>query len=352
MLLSACAVKNSHFRGELRHLKACGGRPRTGCHEPEEAKEISVPPHESIRPHNRQELAPVTSARAGRVRFGSRCPCGAVGPGVRYNRRAACEGTDSRLPNTLGSGGQGDRRRTASEHHSAGPSTHTWAFRSFRDVADGDYIAARMACRAQLSHQFLWASQQAIEKYLKSALFLRRIPAKKVRHDLAPALKLLTDAGVGFTLSERSQKFVDRVDQMGQFRYMEVSQWVDWHWIVPLDQVVWELRRFSTLDPMATNARLIEGKWAPRVKIVGGHLERILAKRDNPAREALLWHNGYFGRGRRTIMVRSGITAVNSPLLHTTELLDEILQYAYIPKDVVKAYKAQAAVKSKATKKR
>lgn len=245
------------------------------------------------------------------MRFGSRCPCGAVGPGVRYNRRAACEGTDSRLPNTLGSGGQGDRRRTASEHHSAGPSTHTWAFRSFRDVADGDYIAARMACRAQLSHQFLWASQQAIEKYLKSALFLRRIPAKKVRHDLAPALKLLTDAGVGFTLSERSQKFVDRVDQMGQFRYMEVSQWVDWHWIVPLDQVVWELRRFSTLDPMATNARLIEGKWAPRVKIVGGHLERILAKRDNPAREALLWHNGYFGRGRRTIMVRSGITAVN-----------------------------------------
>jgi hypothetical protein len=43
---------------------------------------------------------------------------------------------------------------------------------------------------------------------------------------------------------------------------------------------------------------------------------------------------------------------VDSPLLHTTGLLDEILQYAYIPKDVVKAYKAQAAVKSKATKKR
>jgi hypothetical protein len=91
---------------------------------------------------------------------------------------------------------------------------------------------------------------------------------------------------------------------------------------------------------------------APRVKIVGGRLERILAKRDNPAREALLWHNGYFGRGRRTIMIRSGITAVNSPLLHTTELLNEILQYAYIPKDVVKAYKVQAAVMSKATKKR
>ena len=48
---------------------------------------------------------------------------------------------------------------------------NSWAFRSFRDIADGDYIAARMAYRAQLPVQFLWASQQAIEKYLKCALF-------------------------------------------------------------------------------------------------------------------------------------------------------------------------------------
>lgn len=229
---------------------------------------------------------------------------------------------------------------------------NTWAFRSFRDVADGDYIAARMACRAQLPQQFLWASQQAIEKYLKCALFVRRVPAKNVRHDLAPAVKLLTDAGVGFALSERSQRFIDRVDQMGQFRYMEVSQWVDWHWIVPLDQVVWELRRFTTLDPVATKATLVEGKWAPRVTIIGGYLERILAKRDNPAREPLLWHNGYLGRGRRTITVRSGISAVNSPLLHTTALLDEILRYAFIPKEVVNACKEQALGVTKGGKKR
>ena len=39
---------------------------------------------------------------------------------------------------------------------------NSWAFRSFRDIADGDYIAARMAYRAQLPAQFLWASQQAL----------------------------------------------------------------------------------------------------------------------------------------------------------------------------------------------
>lgn len=42
-----------------------------------------------------------------------------------------------------------------------------FAIRSFRDVADADYIAARLAYRAQLPVQFLWASQQTLEKSLK-----------------------------------------------------------------------------------------------------------------------------------------------------------------------------------------
>ena len=35
-----------------------------------------------------------------------------------------------------------------------------FALRSFRDIADGDYITARWACRAGLLPQYLWASQQ------------------------------------------------------------------------------------------------------------------------------------------------------------------------------------------------
>jgi hypothetical protein len=69
---------------------------------------------------------------------------------------------------------------------------------------------------------------------------------------------------------------------MGQFRYMEVSQWVDWHWIVPRDQVVWELRRFTTLDPVATSATrgtsrtghaLMYGD-SIKIELVGGAVER------------------------------------------------------------------------------
>ena len=222
---------------------------------------------------------------------------------------------------------------------------NSWAFRSFRDIADGDYIVARLAYRAQLPAQFLWASQQALEKYLKCILFIRRIPAKQLKHALRPALDLLARNDVGLHLTERSRTFIDRIDAVGRYRYMEASFWVDWHWIVSLDQAVWELRRFSTLDPGATTTELLEGQWAPRVRIVGGHLEKILNKRADPAREPLLWHNAYFGRGRRSVMVRGGVTAVNSPLLHTAKLLDEILKYAYIPKEVVEAYRDQASDK-------
>lgn len=50
-----------------------------------------------------------------------------------------------------------------------------FASRSFRDMADRDYIAARLACRAELMPQCLWSAQQAIEKYLKYILLVNRI---------------------------------------------------------------------------------------------------------------------------------------------------------------------------------
>jgi len=97
---------------------------------------------------------------------------------------------------------------------------------------------------------------------------------------------------------------------------------------------------------------LVDGELPPKVWINGGTLEKILSKRENPAREMFLWHNGLWGqRQRRRIAVRGGVTAGNSPLLHTLELLDEIARYAYLPKDVLKVYRDQASA-AQAAKKR
>lgn len=64
-----------------------------------------------------------------------------------------------------------------------------FAKRSFRDVADQDYIAARMSYRAQLREPFLWSSLQAFEKYFKAILLFNRKSAKGVGHNINEGLK-------------------------------------------------------------------------------------------------------------------------------------------------------------------
>ena len=64
--------------------------------------------------------------------------------------------------------------------------------RSFRDVADADYIAARSIYRLGLSQQFLWAALQALEKYLKGILLFNDLSTKTIGHDIASAYAALS----------------------------------------------------------------------------------------------------------------------------------------------------------------
>ena len=90
-----------------------------------------------------------------------------------------------------------------------------FAIRSFRDIADADYIAARMACRATLLTQFLWASQQAVEKYLKCILLLNRIPANEVLHDLEKALAKINESGqLAMDLTAETKNFIEMLDEI------------------------------------------------------------------------------------------------------------------------------------------
>ncbi|HCT5171431.1 TPA: HEPN domain-containing protein, partial [Enterobacter cloacae] len=50
------------------------------------------------------------------------------------------------------------------------------ARRSFRDMADQDYLSARLCYKHKLNFQFLWLSQQAVEKYIKAILLYNRVP--------------------------------------------------------------------------------------------------------------------------------------------------------------------------------
>ena len=236
---------------------------------------------------------------------------------------------------------------------------NSFAIRSFRDVADCDYIAARLAYRAQLIPQFLWSSLQAIEKYLKCVLVLNRIPARK-GHDLGEILNILEKVNrFELRLTQPTRKFLEYLDTYGRHRYFETPYFIEGMEIIRLDRAVWEVRRYAQvlnyqitshdgrkIDMLPLMLAEIESaeRYSPhKFSIIGGHLEAIIAKQSNPAREPLLWQNASFGRkSRKTVRLASNLHFANSPLSLYPEILDEILKYVFLPKDVINAYRGES----------
>lgn len=235
-----------------------------------------------------------------------------------------------------------------------------FAIRSFRDTADGDYIAARMAFRVALLQQFFWSSQQAVEKYIKCILLLNRIPAKKMRHNLRYGLDKINNEGkFKLRLSPDSHEFIQRLNMYGIHRYFETSYYSLGREILSLDRTVWELRRYCAVldyclekssgerkEMLEIELRRIEqseNDSPQRFVLTGGFLEKVIKDRESQAREALLFKNLFFGTSRRN-SVRMGrrFYSANAPLFLHPEILDEVLKYVFIPENIVKAYKHQS----------
>jgi len=220
-----------------------------------------------------------------------------------------------------------------------------FAIRSFRDTADEDYIAARLSFRAGLLYVANWQCQQAIEKYLKCILLLNRIPAKKVRHDLSAAMSLIQASGkVDLKLTPASEELIGHLNEVGEFRYLEVSTFNTTRNLISLDRAVWEIRRYCTSDPKPRSLKLTHGVVAPRYRLSRGLLEEILNDKQHPARSALIWNNGFFpDRGRKAIRMRTGFTFRNAPLYMHPEILDELLTYVLLPDKLIKGWREHVA---------
>lgn len=244
----------------------------------------------------------------------------------------------------------------ASEQDKLDRFVNSFGTQSFRDQADRDYIAARLACRYELFPQLLWSSHQAIEKYLKAILLYNRIKANQVGHDLAQAMSLTQSLPFQLKISKRTLKLIDHLAEVGEFRYIDVPFYVDGHILVDLDLAVWEVRRYcQVLDVFGKPLPLAEQKLLdaarsdlassdiePRHKfrLHGGLLEKIVSDRKHPSHSALLWHNPCFGvRKRATVKARYHLNAQNSLLYLYPEMLDELLKYVFIPKKLVAGYR-------------
>jgi hypothetical protein len=214
------------------------------------------------------------------------------------------------------------------------------AIRSFRDIADQDYIAARLAYHHRLPEPSLWQSQQALEKYLKCILLLQRIPAADIGHNLSKAVERLEESqSVLIHLTPATKSFVGHLQMYGAERYLTTSSVAYGRHVVSLDRAVWELRRFCTLDPGPHKLELQQGRRAPRYSL-GGRLEEILAG-DSETRRALLRENAFWGPSKRTcVNVPGWIACSNAPLHMHPEILTLATRYIQIPKQLVEAFKA------------
>ncbi|OJS98199.1 HEPN domain-containing protein [Marinobacter nauticus] len=231
-----------------------------------------------------------------------------------------------------------------------------FATRSFRDIADQDYIAARLSYRHGLYSQFHWQSLQALEKYLKAILLYNRVKAKDVSHDLDKAIKYTKKLPFPLKRSPITDEFIKHLSDFGRFRYLESSYFIRGPKLAELDKAVWEIRRYcKVLDYEITlqsgqvenmlSAELdaieaSEQQPPQKFRLTGGLLERIIDKHEHPSRSALIWQNLFFGNTiRKKVRMPSAFHAVNAPLYLHPEILDEVLEYVFLPKEVERAYR-------------
>lgn len=218
---------------------------------------------------------------------------------------------------------------------------------------------ARMACRYELFPQFLWSSQQAIEKYLKAILLYNRVKATRIGHDIQAAMLLTQQLPFSIELSTRSEEFLDHLARCGENRYIDVPYFVKGYALIDLDLSVWEIRRYCQVLHVSKDlpeneetllaeaqSELAAATRMPRhkFKLRGGFLEKVLADRKHPSRAALLWQNGVFGvRKRQSVLAKHHLHAQNPMLFLYPEMLVELLKYVFVPKKLASAYRDHLA---------
>ncbi len=192
--------------------------------------------------------------------------------------------------------------------------------RSFRDVADRDYLAARVLYRLELGPQFLWSAQQAVEKYLKGILLYNDQTTKTLGHDLGKSFqKLNTITDIPFDFPEDVVEFIGYLKEQGNNRYFEKHAYTVGEELLILDRTIWHIRRYcyymrgqSTPGPDGQRVDLFPLEIAKiksfpvekanKYRIFGGYLEKVLSQQKSELRKNLVWKNFYYGSRRKKII--------------------------------------------------
>lgn len=222
----------------------------------------------------------------------------------------------------------------------------------FRDVADKDYIAARLLFRYDLDLQFLWSALQALEKYLKGILLFNGLDTRRLGHSLTRAFDQLgVIADVPFQFPDGLRPFLEQIEAFGQNRYLASAHYVHGDELPQLDKAVWHIRRYcqylrgpDVSDPRYLGAALnqIHGaRWrrCPEQFRIGGYLEQVIKSNESLERSALVWKNLYYGtRTRKTPpLMRVRSVSINPVHLWHPEVVQVLRRRVWFPPALISA---------------
>jgi hypothetical protein len=229
---------------------------------------------------------------------------------------------------------------------------NTFATDVFRRQADYDYISARMNYRMQLRQQFLWSSQQALEKYLKAILLYNGKSARycpnerhfskgeRKRNEYGHNLVLLNKEVAGirylrYELPEWASSFLEYLTELGGFnRYLSQTSYNLPNAMHKLDEAVWNIRRYCQYIPdrgigYKSHVPGLRSAFVDRInsptyrvrpvsfKLSNGELEKILNRdQKDPARKALVWANLFYGKKNRRMVSFSSMSSSEIPPQH------------------------------------
>ena len=236
--------------------------------------------------------------------------------------------------------------------------------RSFRDVADKDYIAARILHKAGLDIQFLWMAHQATEKYLKAILLYNGSDTRDIKHDLVKAYRRVRAIkDIPFDFPRIIDEFVSYLNEEGPNRYFEYPTFHHGQEVFLLDASVWHIRRYcyfirgtvrkpdgKEIDLLPLEIRRINSdvpSRAHRLRILGGLLEKVLDDRGSYLRRELVWKNFYYGSYAKRVIRNVRLIAGSANPTHYLhpdifEDLDKLVQFSKPVRDYF--HRAKASV--------
>jgi hypothetical protein len=214
-----------------------------------------------------------------------------------------------------------------------------------RNLADKDYISARMNYKLGLLDQFLWAGMQAVEKYLKGILLLNDESTLRLSHGISQSFeKVLAIKGYEFDFASGLGKFIGYLNDYGNNRYWEFPTQTSGLELQDLDLAVWNIRRYcqptdSTRpesQPSYLNSTdLKENRY--KLRIAGGFLERVLdGEQSSDVRRILVWKNFCYGSKRKRRIKSYNMRVHFATPIHFSkpECYSALKDYVYFPKSV------------------